>query len=206
MRWTKKNTLVIAILVLITILWTLRIILDYPPVEEFKISDVVGEAFLAFLALIWIIIIQKIINEKEVFWMLFIGFAIFFLGTWEDLFDELFEVGNTLFFSNVENLIWIGMILISIGLYRWGKLMDQKQELIKANKVVRKSQAELKEKKKELEKTHSSLVKKNKELEETLDYVYTIRINMQKEIDTGNFKEENRKLKERIDSLKDIKI
>mgnify|MGYP001571246748 FL=1 len=51
------------------------------------------------------------------------------------------------------------------------------------------------------EKTEE-LRKKNKELEETLEEFYTVRVGTQRDLESGKIKEENKKIREKLDRLK----
>ena len=89
------------------------------------------------------------------------------------------------------------------------KVRERTKELEKAkknlNKKVEERTGDLKNSKNELEKAKKDLEQKNKELEQTLDDFYTMRLTMQKEMEKGQIKKENKNIKKRLDKLRGIK-
>lgn len=89
-----------------------------PSVSKVSWEDVVGEGIVAAIVLIWIIIIQKISPDRAVYLPLIVGLSLFFLGAFEDVLDEFYEV--RFYYTLLEDVgIPLGMALATIGLYRW---------------------------------------------------------------------------------------
>lgn len=200
MKFERNNQIALLVILTLTVILTIRISM-YPPLDEIEFGDVVGELLLGVLVFIWFILAQHTVHYKKVFLPLVIGFGLFFLGTFEDILDEFFNVGNTLGITTVENIIWIGMILIGIGLYKWSKITDQTENLLKSNKLLQAANKKVNEKENSLKETEKRLNKKEKELKETLDQLYTYRVAAVKEMRKGDFEKANQKIKQKIDEL-----
>jgi nitrogen fixation/metabolism regulation signal transduction histidine kinase len=67
---------------------------------------------------------------------------------------------------------------------------------------LKKSRDDLLKANKELENSKKELEMKNKELDQTLEDFYTVRLNMQKDMELGRVEEENKKIKQRLDRLR----
>jgi hypothetical protein len=94
----------------------------------------------------------------------------------------------------------VGILSIS---YQLIKILTQRtEELNQINKTLTGNTNTLKTRQEELVKTREMLEQRNSELEETLDDFYTMRISVQKEIESNKIEEENKKIKERLDNLK----
>jgi hypothetical protein len=102
-----------------------------------------------------------------------------------------------LFFGSI---FVIGVLSIS---YKLILLLTKKTiEISQINNDLTENTKTLAQKKEELEKTQTLLKEKNKELQNTLEDFYALRITMQKDLELGRVKEENEKIKERLDKLK----
>jgi uncharacterized protein YpmS len=74
--------------------------------------------------------------------------------------------------------------------------------LITLRRQVRIRTAELELKINELKESQEQLTRTKNELQESLDMFYTMRIGIQKEIESGQFEKENQIIKERLNILK----
>jgi hypothetical protein len=81
-------------------------------------------------------------------------------------------------------------------------LNDHTNEILEKNKILQLTSDELSLRKNELEKVKLALEKKNNDLEETLEDFYTMRLGLMKDMETGTVGEENKKIRERIDAIK----
>jgi len=82
------------------------------------------------------------------------------------------------------------------------KLHDHTKEILEKNTMLQMTSDELSLHKNELEKVKLVLEKKNKDLEETLEDFYTMRLGIMKDMETGTVAEENQKIRQRIDAIK----
>lgn len=80
------------------------------------------------------------------------------------------------------------------------KEIDNKtKELKELNSNLEKK---VEERTKQVEEAKKELEKKNKELEQTMDYFYTLRINLANELKKGQVEAENKKIKKKLDNIK----
>jgi ABC-type transport system involved in multi-copper enzyme maturation permease subunit len=95
------------------------------------------------------------------------------------------------------------IIVLSVSLTLVNSLLLYTQRIDKANKVLEENENVLKQKQTDLEKVQENLKNRNMELEKTLTDFYTLRLGMQKDMEAGKVEEENQKIKQRLDKLRD---
>jgi hypothetical protein len=83
------------------------------------------------------------------------------------------------------------------------KLNNHAKEILEKNKTLQMTSDELSLRKNELEKIKLTLEKKNIDLEEALEDFYTMRIGVMKDMEAGTVTEENNKIREKIDAIKE---
>lgn len=124
--------------------------------------------------------------------------AYYFLSTnYPDIPVSSLLISLILFFGAI---FVIGILSIS---YQLIKILTRRtEELNSMNIALTENTNTLKGKHEELIKTRKLLEQKNTELEKTLEDFYTLRIGMQKDIEDNAVKEENKKIKARLENLK----
>jgi hypothetical protein len=122
----------------------------------------------------------------------------YYMGSnYKDIPISALLISLILFFGSI---FVIGVLSISHELI---KLLAKKNvEINQINNEILDNSRALARKKEELEKTQALLKEKNAELQNTLEDFYTFRITMQKDMELGKVKEENEKIKKRLDKLK----
>jgi methyl-accepting chemotaxis protein len=116
-------------------------------------------------------------------------------------------VGLTIFIFTrliVKPIKKLSEITLQFGKGKWNQRAsessnDEIGELGKSFNIMAKT---VEESQKNLEE---KIAKKTKDLEETLEDFYTVRIGMEKDLEKGNLKKENKKIKNRLDQLKNKK-
>jgi diguanylate cyclase (GGDEF)-like protein len=104
-------------------LLVLAVILSVPPLPRDKVDagHFVSEGIYLFMVLVWLTITARLDLKPRVALPLLAGFALLAFGGVEDVLDEIFDVRN-LFGMALEDFgIPVGTVLVSIGLYFWGR-------------------------------------------------------------------------------------
>ncbi|MFC1655476.1 hypothetical protein ACFL3C_01275 [Patescibacteria group bacterium] len=136
---------------------------SYPLVEEVVVNDVVGEMAAPLILLVWFLVIQKLSANLKIYLPFIVGLILFLLGAVVDVLDEIYQIGDAPILPQVENVgIPFGLAFASLGLYFWAN--------------------ELKQTAKELTTNKKNLAKKNAELKETMEDLYELKTNMEKDI------------------------
>jgi type VI protein secretion system component VasK len=161
---------------------------------------------IAVIECILLIRLNTIVNLRWA-WYVIISLVLFFLIGYIGYFilfttNSDIQMGMTL----ISFILFFGAIfvitILTISYQLIKALTIRSSEITETNKNLTKNTKELEAKHSELEKIQNMLREKNKELLKTLDDFYTLRIGLQKDLETGKMTEENTKIKARIDDLK----
>jgi ABC-type lipoprotein release transport system permease subunit len=141
-------------------------------------------------------------------WYVILGLIVFFLIGYIAYFFLNTSYSNIPVSSLLISLILffgaifvITILSISYGLI--SALTQRSLEIDQTNTTLTTNAKELEHKQNELKNAQELLRMKNKELVKTLDDFYTMRINIQKDMEAGKLAEENKKIKDRLDTIKE---
>jgi hypothetical protein len=148
----------------------------------------------------------NIIEKLHWQWYIALTLIIFFLIGYIAYFFLLTTSGNAPISSMLVSFIFffgaIFVITILTISYQLIKALTKKTtEISLKNITLEENSGHLVQQTKQLEETQQSLKDKNSELKKTLEDFYTLRIDMGKAKQSETIDEENRKIKEKLDSL-----
>lgn len=140
-------------------------------------------------------------------WYLTLGLIVFFLLGYIAYFFLISNNGSIPISSMLISLIlFFGAVfvitILSITYWLIKALTVRSSQISETNKNLTKNTKDLENRTNELKKIQDMLREKNKELLKTLDDFYTLRIGLQKDVEAAKLSEENKKIKERLDSVK----
>jgi predicted PurR-regulated permease PerM len=140
-------------------------------------------------------------------WYVIFSLIVFFLIGYVAYYILNSGYGNIPMSSLLVSLIlFFGAIFViavlSISYQLFKALTERSSEIDKTNTDLVRNTQELQNKQAELKRAQELLHEKNKELVKMLDDFYMMRVNIQKDIETGKLVEENQKIKERLDTIK----
>jgi hypothetical protein len=140
-------------------------------------------------------------------WYLTLSLIVFFLLGYIAYFFLISSNGGLPISTMLISLIlFFGAIfvitILSISYILIKALTMRSSQISETNKNLTKNTKDLENKTGELKKIQDMLREKNKELLKTLDDFYTLRIGLQKDVEAGKLSEENKKIKDRLDSVK----
>jgi diguanylate cyclase (GGDEF)-like protein len=98
-----------------------------PHVTEIDFYSVIAEGAIAITILILLFNLRSLQENKQIHFMMFLGFTMLFIGLWTDMLDELFEHPKLLT-SVLEDLFVIsGFIVVVVGINKWMQLNQQQR-------------------------------------------------------------------------------
>lgn len=97
----------------------------FPHVTEIDFFSVIAEGAIAIIILILLFNLRSLKENKQIHFLMFLGFTILFIGIWTDMLDELFEQPK-LMTSVLEDLCVVsGFMLVVVGINKWMQLSQQ---------------------------------------------------------------------------------
>jgi len=96
------------------------------------------------------------------------------------------------------------MLILMLNYQSAATLNANMRKLKNINSEIGAANRELAAKDEEMKKLKDQLEKRNSELVEMMDDFYTMRVGLQEEMEAGIIEEENKKIKKRLDSLRNI--
>jgi two-component system, NtrC family, sensor kinase len=146
-------------------------------------------------------------NQRKPWYILFlliifflVGYIVYFylLFTTVSPTDVSAQLISAVFFFGALFVV----LVLSVNYSLVSGLNEKTVKIQETNTTLTHDAETIQKKEKELEEIKTKLEKKNAELEKVLEDFYTIRIGMQKDVEAGKLEEENKKIKEQLDKLK----
>ncbi|MDO3380776.1 GGDEF domain-containing protein [Gilvimarinus algae] len=121
-RLHKWKLLAIALATNLTILLSLAVG-DIKPWASIDWLDIIGEGGVSLLAALWLVFTLNSRPTGSVTNLLSLGLALIFVGTFQDLMDEVIAIEDGLFLrGGIEStLMPLGLVVLTVGLYHWHK-------------------------------------------------------------------------------------
>ena len=141
-------------------------------------------------------------------WYVLLFLICFFLAGYTSFLFFMFTSAMDLGMTGplIGSILFLGavfvVLVLAVGYVLVTSVNRHVLELDDKNRVLTNMTVELREGKEELEKAKKEQEEKNKEMEAVLEDFYTLRIGVGRDVEAGKFEEENKRIKERLDKLK----
>ncbi|MFH0978175.1 MAG: hypothetical protein V1837_02625 [Candidatus Woesearchaeota archaeon] len=141
-------------------------------------------------------------------WLFLFAFVCFFLLSYVAYVYVVRNGLSNLFFSNIlvatilATAALFAVFMMKTNLTLIFKLIQKSKALENSNRELTRLTHELKGQQNQLETAKRHLEAKNMELEQTLEDFYTLRVSMGRGLNKSKITKENRKIKRRLDMLK----
>ena len=147
-------------------------------------------------------------EDKRKFWYILFLLIIFFLVGYVFYFYQLLITtpANNLSAQLISAIFFFGalfvVLVLSVNYSLVSSYNDKVNKIQQTNVVLTRDAETIQKKDKELEEAKNKLEKKNAELEHVLEDFYMLRLNMQRDMESGQIEKENAIIKEKLDKLK----
>jgi predicted signal transduction protein with EAL and GGDEF domain len=135
----KSNAFGINIPYLLLIVFTLILLyfdMSFPKVNNIKFSDIISETLICIQPALWIYFEKIGFKNKNHYYLMVTGLIIFYLGTLQDVMDEIYSLEGIL--SEIENIfVPAGLIITSLSIIlRFMKEKRTNTSLLQTNKII----------------------------------------------------------------------